>query len=102
MCLKKSLWEQQGRRIRMDQNRSPGNSRIYQGEQSQEENCKGVAKELRGNPGESSSVDSKKSVSRHRERSFHLGSAVTTLTSIREDVGSIPDLAQWDKDPVLL
>ena len=34
--------------------------------------------------------------------SSHRGSAVTNLTSIHEDVGSIPDLAQWLKDPVLL
>jgi len=34
--------------------------------------------------------------------SSHRGSVVTNLTSIHEDVGSIPDLAQWLKDPVLL
>ena len=33
--------------------------------------------------------------------SSHCGSAVTNRTSILEDVGLIPCLAQWVKDPVL-
>ena len=33
--------------------------------------------------------------------SFHFGSAVTNSTSIHEDMGSIPDLHHWAKDPVL-
>ena len=33
--------------------------------------------------------------------SSHCGSAVMNLTIICEDVGSIPDLDQWLKDPVL-
>ena len=34
--------------------------------------------------------------------SSHCGSAVVNPTSIREDAGLIPGLAQWDKDPALL
>ena len=35
-------------------------------------------------------------------RSSHFGSAVMNLTSIREDAGSNPGLAQWVKDLALL
>ena len=33
-------------------------------------------------------------------RSFHSGSVVMNPTSIHEDTGLIPGLAQWVKDPV--
>ena len=35
------------------------------------------------------------------DRRSHHGSGVTNLTSIHKDVGSIPGLTQWVKDPVL-
>ena len=35
-------------------------------------------------------------------RCFHYGSVVTNLTSIHEDMDSIPDLLRWVKDPELL
>ena len=38
----------------------------------------------------------------HRLRSSHRGSLVTNLTSIPENTGSIPGLAWWVKDLVLL
>ena len=37
-----------------------------------------------------------------QNRSSHRGSLVRNLTSIHEDVGLIPGLAQWVKDLVLL
>ena len=37
----------------------------------------------------------------HRQRSFCCGSVVMNPTSNHEDMGSIPSLAQWIKDPVL-
>ena len=36
-----------------------------------------------------------------KQRSSHCGSVVTNLSSIHEDLGSTPGLAQWVKDPPL-
>ena len=41
----------------------------------------------------------------YKEHSFgssHHGSVETNLTSIPEDIGLVPGLTQWAKDPVLL
>ena len=46
--------------------------------------------------------EKKKHISALEEEISHCGSVLTNPTSILEDAGSIPGLAQWVKDPVLL
>ena len=43
----------------------------------------------------------KKSTKKKRSRSSHYGAAEMNPTSIHEDTGSIPGLAQWVKEPAL-
>ena len=45
--------------------------------------------------------DKKRKKRKRKRGSSHCGSAEINLTSIHEDTGLLPGLAQWVKDPVL-
>jgi len=46
-------------------------------------------------------MNRRKMTGRHKGSSLH-GTVETNLTSIHEDAGLIPGLAQWVRDPALL